>query len=122
MTVFEYKVSDFSGLVSSSAKACVMVFPGAIRIPEVFTPNGDGINEVLLIKDIELYRSNKISIYDRDRNLVFAEYPYMNTWNGLDVQGNVLAPGTYYVVLDLDINSDDDKNSVRIYHYTPLKA
>ena len=106
---FAYRSKDISGFASDEAGVCVRVMPTSLQIPEVFTPNGDGINEVLLIEHIDMYPSNTIYIYDRNRNLVYSEAGYANAWDGKSQDGSLLPPGTYFIALDLDTSSERDR-------------
>ncbi|MDF3026439.1 MAG: outer rane adhesin like protein [Fluviicola sp.] len=76
-----------------------------IVIPNAFTPDGDGINEVWVIEGIENYPDNEVMIYNRWGNLVYSADKYLNTWGGtsdsnLNVGGEELPTGTYYYVID----------------------
>lgn len=65
-----------------------------LLIPNLFTPNGDGTNDVFEIRGIEQFAINDLVIVNRWGNEVFKQTNYRNTWNG---QG--LNEGTYYYVL-----------------------
>jgi gliding motility-associated-like protein len=75
-------------------------------IPEGFSPNGDGINDVFVIRGIDRYRGNKFVVFNRWGNQVHASSPYTNEWDGstsqdIQIGGNELPTGTYFYVLDL---------------------
>ena len=57
-------------------------------VPNVITPNGDGINDHL---EIESLTSVSLNIYDRHGNLVHKAATYQNDWNGGE-----LPAGVYY--------------------------
>ncbi len=67
----------------------------------IITPNGDGINDFLIIRDFEL-RPEKISlkIYNRFGLLIFENDDYRNDWSGTDANGNILDSGTYYYLIE----------------------
>ena len=76
-----------------------------IDISNAFTPDGDGINEVWVIKGIESYPDNQLTVFNRWGNVVFSADGYLNTWDGtsnssLNVGGTELPTGTYFYVLD----------------------
>jgi len=50
-----------------------------ISVPLVVTPNGDGINDVLLIKGIENFPDNRIVIVNRNGTKIFEVIGYDNT-------------------------------------------
>ncbi|MEO1448323.1 MAG: gliding motility-associated C-terminal domain-containing protein [Bacteroidota bacterium] len=62
-----------------------------IRIPNVFTPNGDGIHDTFVIENLELYPDHQLDIFDRWGRKVFTASPYQNDWGAEGVKA-----GTYY--------------------------
>lgn len=64
-----------------------------------FSPNGDGLNEVFKIKNIEKY-SNTVEVYNRWGVMVFQEKDYKNTWQGTYKSAD-LPDGTYFYRIDL---------------------
>ena len=76
-------------------------------IPNAFTPNGDGKNEVFEIDDRLIGVSLKVT--NRWGTQVFASSNYQNTWNGGDYPA-----GSYYVVIDSPCLSEPIKNWIKI--------
>ena len=66
----------------------------ALFIPNLYTPNGDGNNDVFEIRGLELFAENDITIVNRWGNEVFKAGNYQNNWTG---EG--LNEGTYYYLL-----------------------
>jgi gliding motility-associated-like protein/uncharacterized repeat protein (TIGR01451 family) len=84
----------------------VEVHPWDFFIPEGFSPNGDGINDLFVIRGIDHFPGNTFMIFNRWGNKVFEASPYTNTWDGqsgmgMTIGGNDLPVGTYFYVLDL---------------------
>jgi gliding motility-associated-like protein len=81
-----------------------------VKIPDAFSPNGDGVNDVLVITNIETYPNNRITIFNRWGNKVYEASPYRNQWDGTSqfgsMYGETLPESTYYYVLDLGDGSD----------------
>ncbi|MFK7937627.1 MAG: SdrD B-like domain-containing protein [Saprospiraceae bacterium] len=96
-----YEVCNGAGC--DDAMINITVDCGAVLIePEPFTgfsPNGDGINDVFTINNIELLPDNQLTIYNREGVQVFKAAPYRNNWKGkwgtLD-----LPDGTYFYLLN----------------------
>lgn len=65
-----------------------------IEIPNIFTPNGDGVNEFLKFKHLEVFGSNNLVIFNRWGKKLFEQDNYKNDWNG----GNHV-DGTYFFIL-----------------------
>lgn len=85
----------------------------AIEIPNVFTPNGDGINDVFKINlSGENLTNFNVNIYDRWGILVFASSSINNKWDGRTTSGLKVESGIYFYVLDL--NSVEYKGHVTV--------
>ena len=72
------------------------------NVPNVFSPDGDGINdEFYLKKDVfdRCYDALSVKIYNRWGQQVFESDDAKFIWDGNDESGKALAPGTYFVVL-----------------------
>lgn len=78
--------------------------PVAIRIPNAFTPNGDGINDRWNIPDLAYFPNCVLNIYTRYGSVIYQSRGYTTGWDGL-YNGKVLPTGTYYYIIDLGNNS-----------------
>jgi len=67
----------------------------------MITPNGDGVNDTWVVKNIEQYKNNELKIFDREGRIVFTMIGYDNSWRG-DFNGNPLQEDTYYYILVFD--------------------
>lgn len=95
-----------------------------VRVPQFISPNGDGLNDVLIIENIEFFPNNKLEIFNRYGSLVYSKDSYNNTWGGLLKNQNLpafnykdgsLPSGTYFYVLDLgDENTDPVNGYIQI--------
>lgn len=77
-------------------------------IPQGFSPNNDGINDLFVIRGINNYPNNYIEIYNRWGVKVFEASPYQNNWDGksqntLSVGNGDLPIGTYFYVLHTNV-------------------
>tara|TARA_R110000850_G_scaffold149043_12_gene271512 strand:+ start:48 stop:1028 length:981 start_codon:yes stop_codon:yes gene_type:complete len=78
---------------SSSARHNQLEF----EVTNVFTPNGDGINDFWIIEGLnEIFTSNELFIVNRWGVEVFKASNYQNDWNGENLIG-----GTYYYQFQL---------------------
>lgn len=76
--------SEFKGLVSN-----------------LFTPNGDGINDTWHIENIQVFPGNEVIVYNIYGNEVYQKKDYANDWKGT-YNGADLPDGTYYYILKFD--------------------
>jgi gliding motility-associated-like protein len=92
-------VSENSSGCIDSAKYCIIVLGEAtIFIPNVFTPNGDGNNDLFLVSSTKM-KEIYYDIYDR-WGLKIATYNELTGgWNGRTKNGKMAPDGTYYYVL-----------------------
>ncbi|MBT4931186.1 MAG: T9SS type B sorting domain-containing protein [Flavobacteriales bacterium] len=78
-----------------------------LQISNVFTPDGDGINDQFkLISDCEVYRYN-LYIYNRWGQLVFSSVNDSFGWDGF-INGEKASRGVYYYVVEYQDPSDID--------------
>ena len=58
--------------------------PVSLKIPNLFTPNGDGVNDTFVVEGVENYSSTRLVVRDRGGKVVFQRDGYMNDWDGGD--------------------------------------
>lgn len=98
-------VTNEQGCDTTFVKSITML-PVDLKIPNIFTPNGDGINDYFQIgynsgdgrpiNDLsEYFLSSKLVIFNRWGRKVYESEDYKNDWDG----GN-LSDGTYFYVLE----------------------
>lgn len=74
-----------------------------LDIPNIFSPNGDGVNDLFHIKVTGYFRLDIMRIYNRWGQLVFETKDLGREWDGRQ-QGKPLPVGTYYWSLEgLDV-------------------
>ncbi len=95
-------------LTITNSRGCVAVENYTITVIEdlktltinnLLTPNGDGTNDLLVIKNLDMYQGNLLKIFDRAGREVFRKVNYQNDWDGT-YQGSPLAEGTYFYIVD----------------------
>lgn len=82
-----------------TAQTNLTIIDGLI-IPNVFTPDGDGINDDFEIKGSG-FSSFKCSIFNRWGNLMFESSAAQIKWDGSTLSGTLASPGTYFVILEI---------------------
>ncbi|GIV34085.1 MAG: hypothetical protein KatS3mg031_1620 [Chitinophagales bacterium] len=73
----------------------------SLIIYDVFSPNGDGVNDIWIINGLASYPENELQIYNRWGNVVYEARPYKNDWKGESKNGKPLPAATYYFILKL---------------------
>ena len=92
-------------VVVTSAHGCQTMATVSVKVlkflivPNVFTPNGDGVNDFWNVKYLESYPNNKVDVYNRFGERVYSSIGYSVPWDGR-YNGSYLPPGTYYYIID----------------------
>lgn len=74
-----------------------------IEIPNVFTPNNDGVNDVFKVNlGGQALQNFNINIYDRWGILIFSSPSVNYKWDGRTTSGQKVVDGTYFYVIDLN--------------------
>ncbi|RYY40572.1 MAG: PKD domain-containing protein [Chitinophagaceae bacterium] len=82
-----------------ASDAVVVKMLKAPIIPNVFTPNGDGVNDRWVIEYLESYPGATIEIFNRYGQPVFRSVNYPSAWDGT-LNGKPLPTGTYYYIIN----------------------
>ncbi len=84
-------------------------------LPTIFTPNGDGVNDQIIIYCLTEYPENELIVFNRWGDEVYREAGYLNTWEGT-YDGQPLPQGTYFYILKLN-----DADNTVLQGYIMLK-
>ena len=117
---FTYQICD-NGNPALCSVATVTIIVGKdancdVFVPNVFTPNADGVHDYFKIRCLYNYENPVVQIFNRNGNLIFKKDHYGNLdywgsedeafWNGrsankLNMMNDELPVGTYYYILKL---------------------
>jgi len=107
---FTYRVKDAFGYYTNVATATLNANFFDVTVPNLFTPNGDGINDTFEIRGLNQYQENELSIVNRWGNEVYHAKGYQNNWTG---EG--LNEGTYYYLLRIKKPGSNDFQVLKGY-------
>jgi gliding motility-associated-like protein len=96
--IYTLHVQSGNGCGSASDDVFVRVFK-KINIPNAFSPNGDGINDVWNIQALETYPESTTEVFNRYGQPLFRSKGYAKPWDG-NYNGRPLPFGTYYYIID----------------------
>ncbi|MEI7829231.1 MAG: gliding motility-associated C-terminal domain-containing protein [Prolixibacteraceae bacterium] len=101
---FLYQISD-SCSQKDTAMVSIRISDPPFFLPEGISPNGDGINDRLVISGLYAYPNSSLTIFSRDGLTIYHSDDYQNDWEGVqDKQKHGIRPvpsGTYYYLLHL---------------------
>lgn len=92
--------------------------PSSLGIPNIFTPNGDGVNDLFFTKTVNLIDMKAI-IYDRWGHVVYKLENEKGRieWDGKNQFGKECAEGTYFYMIKAtgaDGNAYDEKGTINL--------
>lgn len=93
VNTYQLMVTDFCGDTASDYTNVNVIMDCKLKIPNVFTPNGDGKNDEFVVTGIGM-KTFSISIFDRWGKKVFESTDIKESWNGKSADD-----GTYYYMI-----------------------
>lgn len=100
------ETSNFTCRDTFRLKDYIVVDTSLVKVAPVFTPNGDGINDILVIKtrslmslDFQIFNRWGRSVHHFNRNGYIPADSEMAAWDG-KIGGKVASPGTYFYVVN----------------------
>jgi gliding motility-associated-like protein len=92
----------------------VKILDPVITAPNIFTPNGDGVNDTWSIPQLAYYPECVLEIFDRSgRKLWRSDQGYTKPWDG-KYQGKDLPVDTYYFIIRLNSELANVSGSITI--------
>jgi len=107
--VFKFESSGVQNVIHSiTVNGCTSALDSTftilgedIKIPNVFTPNSDGVNDIFYIKT-DGQTPYKFAVLNRHGNRVYTSDSKIISWDGYSYWGEQLDTGTYYYTLESD--------------------
>ncbi len=112
-TYLVWVTDNFTGCQDTAFVTIVVKDETNIFIPNAITPNGDGSNDVWMVRELVTFPENEVIILNRWGDVVFSASPYQNDWDGTN-NGNPLPAGTYYYIIKLDNISESVTGPITI--------
>jgi gliding motility-associated-like protein len=97
-----YSISAFDSVGNESLLSPLICIDSCnyYEIPNVFTPNNDGRNDILLARTTGQVEKVDFRLFNRSGSLIFrTEDPRIN-WNGTH-KGQIMQPGVYFYQCDV---------------------
>ncbi|MFT3911289.1 MAG: gliding motility-associated C-terminal domain-containing protein [Ferruginibacter sp.] len=95
--MFQVTVTDIAGCIGH-ASVYVQVYPDGYHVPNAFSPNGDGLNDIFRVVPAGIAYTESFRIFNRYGQLVFETNKWMKGWDGT-FQGKKQPMGNYVWVL-----------------------
>jgi gliding motility-associated-like protein len=95
----DYKLTATSTQGCTNSDSVHVIVSIKFKVPNVFTPNGDGINDSWVIQYLDTYPGLTLEVYSRSGERVYNRREGALAWNGT-FKGKPLPPGTYYWIIN----------------------
>jgi len=111
---FNVTAIDANGCIEDTSFSIAVMT--AECIPNVFSPNGDGINDNWSLEDTFLYEDSEVRVYGRFGRLLFESIGYHENekWDGTNKKGNDVSDGVYFYSIEIGHGFDQIKGTVTI--------
>jgi len=86
-----------------------------IKIPNVFTPNGDGVNDTWIIENIEMFPDATVYVFNRWGQMLYKGTGKDEPWDG-SYRGHYVPAGTYLYIVDLYQKTEAYKGTVTVIY------
>jgi len=101
-TTYTVTVANGNGCSSTASYAVAVEDDLSIlKATNLLSPNGDGVNDVWKVDNMDMYPRAVVRIFDKAGRVVYTRKGYDNTWDGT-YNGQPLAENTYYYIIDLE--------------------
>jgi gliding motility-associated-like protein len=88
-----------------------------VIIPNVFTPNGDGENDLLTFVNVSGSETYRLTIWNRWGRKVFITDDPIDHWDGVSMKDKTIHEGVYYFeILFTDVCSDEEQIKTGFVH------
>jgi gliding motility-associated-like protein len=99
--IYHLTATHENGCIASDS-VLVRVF-NEIKVPNAFSPNGDGVNDVWNIPSLASYPHAGVQVFNRWGQIVLEGKPYIKPWDGT-MRGHPLPVGVYYYIITINEN------------------
>lgn len=88
------------------------------QVSNILSPNGDGINDYLVIQDIEIYEQAELKIADMAGRIIYSQSNKSAeplTWNGM-IGSNRVQEGVYFFILTFGPGKNPAKGAITVVY------
>ena len=88
-------VTDANNCEDSETRSYTIA--NSVAVPNSFTPNGDGFNDLFVIQGLDAFPESSLTIFNRWGSEIYNVSDYLNNWSAIDHPD-----GTYFYILKLN--------------------
>jgi gliding motility-associated-like protein len=94
-----YKLTVTSDHGCSASDMVFVKFLKKLYIPNIFSPNGDGVHDKWIIQYLDSYTGCTVDIFNRYGQKIYHSEGYTTPWDGT-INGKPVPVGTYYYIVN----------------------
>ncbi|MCW3072206.1 MAG: C-terminal target protein [Bacteroidetes bacterium] len=118
-TTYELVGTDLNGCTDKDSVTITVLVDFNITISNLMTPNDDGYNDRFIIRNLENYPNTKLTIVNREGQVVYKSDAYDNNWDGRlqsgkDSYGKAVTDGTYYYFIQMEGSDKIYKGAITV--------
>jgi gliding motility-associated-like protein len=107
-------VQDMFGISDSTTQEVCIELESMMFMPNVFTPNGDNINDVFYVYGTFIQENTfEMRIFDYWGSLIYASFDVHQGWKGEANDSGRISPNGYYLVEVIWFDTDSNKHTYR---------
>lgn len=97
LSIGEYLITyNIGGLCGDEQSETIEIVPCDIVVPNVFTPNNDGVNDDLEFTNLQYFNGARLRVFNRWGQVVYESDAYKNNW-----KAEGISDGTYFYTLSV---------------------
>jgi gliding motility-associated-like protein len=113
---YNFVIKDNNGCKENVSVKLVDTPIECIRIPNAFTPNGDGTNDTWIIENLEIYNNYQIQVFNRWGQLMYYSETGDEPWDGTTMNGKKVPAGSYLYVIKLDSGREQKTGTISVIY------
>ncbi|MEL6698546.1 MAG: gliding motility-associated C-terminal domain-containing protein [Bacteroidota bacterium] len=119
---YSVATTDTFGVTSRPSSPLCIDFCPDLDLPNVFTPNGDNVNDIWVPKSFSDVVLREVKIYDRwGRLMQVATTGFPNLWDGRHYRTGAQAPaGVYYYYISFDVRRLSGDETIELKGWVTL--
>ena len=110
---YTVSVTDANGCNTTDTVTVIFDECMQLMIPNVFSPNGDGLNDFFGIECLQL--KDKAEIFNRWGNLILELSVDKNKWDGKNINGEECSDGVYYYLIFSDKIIENTRGYIHLF-------
>ena len=100
----DLSIVDANGCIKDTSLTILSITEECV--PNIFSPNGDNLNDTWNLEDTFLFSDSEVKVYGRYGKIIYQSVGYSSEWDGTNQSGRNVPAGYIFILLKLvmDLN------------------